>query len=98
MKFNPYAVLLTTGALMLATVVFAQLGTGMSLLKAGAESVDADVSSLVAKTASALGGKTAPSSSTTIANEDSKESPSSATRMASIQTDQPRRGDDRSLH
>jgi hypothetical protein len=96
MKFNPYAVLLTTGALMLATVLFAQLGTSMSLLKAGAESVDADVSSLAAKTASALGGSTATANSTTIANEGSDESPSSATRVASTERSEPRRDDERS--
>lgn len=33
MKFNPYPVLLTTGALMVATVVFAQTGPPVSLLK-----------------------------------------------------------------
>ena len=33
MKFNPYPVLLTTGALMMATVVFAQTGPTVSLLK-----------------------------------------------------------------
>lgn len=50
MKFNPYALLLTTGALMLATVVFAQTGTSVALLKAGATSVDKDVSSFAART------------------------------------------------
>ena len=50
MKFNPYAVLLTTGALMLATVVFAQTGASIALLKAGATSVDRDVSSFAART------------------------------------------------
>jgi hypothetical protein len=34
MKFNPYPLLLTTGALMLATVVFAQSGPTVSPLKA----------------------------------------------------------------
>jgi hypothetical protein len=38
MKLNPYPVLLATGALMLATVVFAQVGAGASLLKAGVAS------------------------------------------------------------
>jgi len=33
MKFNPYPVLLTTGALMMATVVFAQTGPTVSFLK-----------------------------------------------------------------
>ena len=43
MKFNPYPVLLTTGALMMATVVFAQTGPTVSLLKskAAAAAVDA---------------------------------------------------------
>jgi hypothetical protein len=50
MKFNPYPVLLTTGALMLATVVFAQTGTGVALLKAGASSVNGDVSTSKAST------------------------------------------------
>ena len=52
MKFNPYAVLLTTGALMLATVLFAQMGSSVTLLKAGAVSVDRDVSGFAAKTSS----------------------------------------------
>jgi len=52
MKFNPYAVLLTTGALMLATVVFAQMGSSVALLKAGAVSVDRDVSGFAARTLS----------------------------------------------
>jgi hypothetical protein len=50
MKFNPYAALLTTGVLMLATVVFAQTRSSVALLKAGAASVDRDVSSFAAKT------------------------------------------------
>ena len=45
MKFNPYAALLTTGLLMLATVLFAQTRSSIALLKAGAVSVDKDVSS-----------------------------------------------------
>jgi hypothetical protein len=51
MKFNPYAALLTTGVLMLA-VVFAQTRSSVALLKAGAASVDRDVSSFAAKTLS----------------------------------------------
>jgi hypothetical protein len=54
MKINPYAVLLTTGALMFATVVFAQTRTSVALLKAGATSVDKDVSSFAARTLSTL--------------------------------------------
>jgi len=50
MKFNPYAALLTTGVLMLATVVFVQNRSSVALLKAGAASVDRDVSSFAAKT------------------------------------------------
>ena len=50
MKFNPYAALLTTGVLMLATVVFAQTRSSVALFKAGAASVDRDVSSFAAKT------------------------------------------------
>lgn len=49
MKFNPYAALLTTGLLMLA-VVFAQTRSSVALLKAGAVSVDRDVSSFAART------------------------------------------------
>lgn len=41
MKINPYAVLLATGALMLATAVFAQSGPASSLLKAKLATVDA---------------------------------------------------------
>jgi hypothetical protein len=51
MKFNPYAALLTTGVLMLA-VVFAQTRSSVALLKAGAVSVDRDVSSFAARTLS----------------------------------------------
>jgi hypothetical protein len=71
MKFNPYAVLLTAGALMLATVVFAQTRTSVALLKVGATSVDKDVSSLAAKTLSSLGSR-------------SDEKAVSETRVASI--------------
>ena len=53
MKFNPYAALLTTGVLMLATVVFAQTRSSVALLKAGAASLDKDVSSFAARTLSA---------------------------------------------
>jgi hypothetical protein len=48
MKINPYAALLTTGLLMLATVVFAQTRSSVALLKAGAASVDKDVSNFAA--------------------------------------------------
>jgi hypothetical protein len=51
MKFNPYAALLTTGVLMLA-VVFVQTRSSVALLKAGAVSVDRDVSSFAARTLS----------------------------------------------
>jgi hypothetical protein len=51
MKFNPYVALLTTGVLMLA-VVFAQTRSSVALLKAGAASVDKDVSSFAAHTLS----------------------------------------------
>ena len=47
-KFNPYAVLLTTGLLMLATVLFAQTRSSVALLKAGVVSMDRDVSSFAA--------------------------------------------------
>ncbi|MFL6600380.1 MAG: hypothetical protein ACJ8R9_03545 [Steroidobacteraceae bacterium] len=49
MKFNPYAALLTTGLLMLATVVLAQTRSSVALVKAGAVSVDKDVSSFAAR-------------------------------------------------
>ena len=49
MKLNPYAVLLTTGVLMLATVVVAQIGTGVALVAQGAKSVDDDIASFAAK-------------------------------------------------
>lgn len=41
MKFNPYPVLLTTGALMLATVLFVQTGPADATLKAKVAAVDA---------------------------------------------------------
>jgi hypothetical protein len=47
-KFNAYTALLTTGVLMLATVLFAQTRSSVALLKAGAVSVDRDVSSFAA--------------------------------------------------
>jgi hypothetical protein len=49
MKFNPYPVLLTTGALMLATVILAQGGLTASLVKATAVSVSGDFSSSTVK-------------------------------------------------
>jgi hypothetical protein len=39
-KINPYPVLLATGALMLATVVFAQSGPAVSFLRANMAGVD----------------------------------------------------------
>ncbi len=53
MKFTPYPVLLATGGLMLATVLFAQTDASVALLQSGAASLDKDVSSLTAKTRSA---------------------------------------------
>jgi hypothetical protein len=47
-KFNPYVVLLTTGLLMLATVLLAQTRSSVALLKAGVVSMDRDVSSFAA--------------------------------------------------
>ena len=55
MKFNPYPVFLIIGALMFATVVLAQTGSGVALLKAGAASVNQDVSSFAVKTIASLG-------------------------------------------
>lgn len=57
MKFNPYPVLITTGALMWGTIMFAQTGSSVALLKAGAASVDRDVSSFAAKALSTLGNR-----------------------------------------
>lgn len=54
MKFNPYAALLMTGALMITTVIFAQAGDSAALLKAGAVSVDRDVSIFAARTVTTL--------------------------------------------
>ena len=47
-KFNPYAVLIITGLLMLATVLFAQTRSSVALLKAGVVSMDRDASSFAA--------------------------------------------------
>lgn len=58
MKFNPYAALLVTGALMLVTVVLSPMGSNAALLKAGAASVDRDVSRFAAKTFPSLAGRT----------------------------------------
>ena len=82
MKFNPYAALLTTGVLMLATVVFAQTRSSVALLKAGAASLDRDVSSFAARTLSsrdssrrqALGPDERRMSGTRVALTDRKES------------------------
>jgi hypothetical protein len=60
MKFNPYAVLLMTGALMLITVVVAQTGPNATLLKAGVRSVDRDVSTFAARTLTSLQVRTTP--------------------------------------
>ena len=58
MKFNPYAALLMTGALMLVTVILFQTGSSATLLKAGAASVDRDVSSFAARTLTSLEKRT----------------------------------------
>ncbi|MBS0418625.1 MAG: hypothetical protein JSR66_13005 [Proteobacteria bacterium] len=44
MKFNPYAVLLTTGVLMLAVVLAAQTGPAVSLIKAKVAGANAPTS------------------------------------------------------
>ena len=54
MKFNPYATLVVTGVLMLLTVIVAQVGPNAALLKAGAASVDRDVSRFAARTFTSL--------------------------------------------
>ena len=61
MKFNPYAALLMTGALMIVTVIFAQVGANAALLRAGAASVDRDVSNFAARTVTALHKRSASS-------------------------------------
>jgi hypothetical protein len=71
-KFNPYAALLTTGVLMLATVVFAQTRSSVELLKAGVGAVDRDVSSFAEGLVS--------STSRSVADQDRR---MSAIRMAS---------------
>jgi hypothetical protein len=81
MKFNPYAVLLTTGALMLATVLFAQIGSSVALLKAGAVSLDRDVSGFAAKRLSPRGS----SERRTLVVD---ENPVSETRVASTEPQQ----------
>jgi len=80
MKLNPYAVLLTTGALMLATVLFAQMGSSVALLKAGAMSVDRDVSGFAAKTLSRRRSSER--------RQAVDETPVSDTRVASTEQDQ----------
>ena len=40
MKFNPYPIFLTTAALMIATVVFAQTAPAVSLLKSKVAAID----------------------------------------------------------
>jgi len=78
MKFNPYAVLLMTGALMVVTVVIAQLGPNSALLRAGAESVDRDVSSFAAKTLTTLDRQS------TASPESDADSSDAPTRLASV--------------
>ena len=58
MKFNPYATLLLTSAVMLITVVLLQTGPSTALLKAGVASVDRDVSNFAVKTWASLGSRT----------------------------------------
>ena len=77
MKFNPYAVLLATGALMLATVLMAQVGMNVSLLRDGAASVDKDVASFARN----LSNSDAPSSGGSAARGSQDSAP---TRLASI--------------
>ena len=81
MKFNPYAALLMTGALMLLTVVIAQIGSNAALLRAGVVSVDRDVSSFAARTLTSLEGR----------RQESDEDRDSPTRVAVIDR-QPQQG------
>jgi hypothetical protein len=48
-KLNPYSMLLTVGVLMFATATLTQLGSGSELVRAGAKSVDQDISSFAAR-------------------------------------------------
>ena len=77
MKFNPYAALLMTSALMLITVVLFQTGSSAALVRAGAASVDKDVSSFAAKTWTSLEKRT-------LVADRADQAPRS-TRMASIE-------------
>jgi hypothetical protein len=84
MKFNPYAALLLTGASMLITVVLFQTGSSTALLKAGAVSMDRDVSSFAVKTWTAFEGRT-------LIAARSDPAPRSPARVASIDR-QPQEG------
>jgi hypothetical protein len=53
-SFNPYAALIGTGALMLATVLISEGGPGLELARAGARSLDRDVATLVAKASASV--------------------------------------------
>ena len=81
MKFNPYAALLMTGALMFVTVILFQTGSSARLLKAGAASVDKDVSSFAAKTWTSLEGRAV------FASADQHSAP--RTRVASLEKQSP---------
>jgi hypothetical protein len=87
MKFNPYAALLMTGALMVITVALFQTGSSAALLRAGAVSVDKDVSSFASKTWTSLEAR-APVAQQRQADQP-RETP---TRVASIDRQQPRGG------
>ena len=50
MKFNPYAVLLSTGVLMLAIVIAAQTGPTVSMIKAKVAAANAPTSASHAET------------------------------------------------
>jgi hypothetical protein len=77
MKFNPYAALLMTSALMLITVVVFQTGSSASLVRAGAASLDKDVSRFAAKTWTSLEKRT-------LVADRSDQTRQRSTRMASI--------------
>jgi hypothetical protein len=49
MKLNPYPLLLSTGALMFVTVVLAQTGGSLYLVKKGARAMDQDIYSLTVR-------------------------------------------------
>ena len=83
MKLNPYPVLLTIGALMFATVFFAQTGANAALLRAGVAAVDKDVSKFAAKTVGSLQRRRSPVDEPSSDETDQPEAAVSKVRLAS---------------